>query len=1072
MNDSEDVEEQNQKKKPFLLLRRRFWIRLSILLIITPITLISILIGIIYFKQDAIVQELLLHFNEDFEGSIKLKDSHLSLFEAFPYVAIDLEDLNIYEGKIASKEKEITHIKDCYIGFDLLDIIKGDFQIKSIKINDGNLNLIQEKDGTINLLNAFKSKKEEKEIEKDFKIKLKSIDIKNLKITKYNKINNLNISSYLGKVRAQIDGSNKHFEINLDTDFSLTIDKKGEKKFLENKHFRLSTHLKLNQLSKELIIEPTVVDFEHSTFNLKGKIGLTKNIPVDLECSGNKPNFNLFIDVAPKEIALKLNQFKNKGKVYFKGKIKGETANSKIPKIDIDFGCSNGAFDNKITSKKLDQIEFNGTFTNGNNHNLSSSELVIHKFNARPEIGTFKGDFSIKNFESPEIKIALNADFKLDFIINFVNLKDFKGTKGKIILDVNFHDIIDLDAPEKVINNLNESYYTSLKVENLQLAHLNNNFSISDCNMKAKLNGHKAEMEYLKIKIGESDLNIKGQISDLPAVLHAKNTPVTCDLNMESIKINIKELASKQGVEEIDETIDNFKLNLKFNATGQELRTFKYLPKGEFFVRNFYAKFKHYPHTIHDFYADIIIDDKDFRIIDFKGVLDQSDFHFNGNLRNYNQFFDIELNKDIIVEFDMNSRKLIFENLLTYRGENMIPKEYRHEEIDNLLFHGKSNIHFNDGHFESIDFDLSNFTGKMKIHPLKFENFKMKLKINKEYIIIDNFSGKIGKSDFNLNFQHFWHNHTNSKLNSLTLKSNYLDIDEIINYNPPSKNDSSEVPKIDHDSGFSIFDLPLYELNSSIEIESLNYHHHLLNSLNLQFETNSKKIIDLKDLSFQTAEGTIKMSGKLDAQNKEKIFFKPEIAISHLDLDKFMIKFDNFGQDYVVSDNLHGFFNGEISGTIHLHPDLTPKIDDSKLSVKMVLTDGKIENFAPLKVLENYFEDKNLNRVLFDTLRNEISIDKGTITIPKMTINSSLGFMEISGSQKMTTAMDMDYVIAVPWKMIGNIAANKLFKRKRKNEESDDEILYKEDNSKFVYITLIGNLENYEVKLIRKKKAG
>jgi hypothetical protein len=1069
MNGSENKKEQNRKNKPFLLLRRRFWIRLSIILFITPITLISILIGIIYFKQDDIVQELLTHFNEDFEGSIQLKESHLSLFESFPYIAIDLEDVKIYEGKIASNENEITNLKDCYVGFDLMDILRGDLQIKSIKINNGNLNLIQEKDGSLNLLNALKSKKPEKEIEEDFKIKLKSIAVTGLKITKYNKTNNLKISSNIGKVKGEIDGSNKHFEINLDTDFSLTIDKKGKKTFLDNKHFRLSTHLKLDQLSKELTIEPTKVNFEHSTFNLKGKVELTKNVPVDLECSGNKPNFNLFIDLAPKEIALKLNQFKNKGKVYFNGKIKGETSNGKTPKIDINFGCSNGAFNNKITSKKLDEIEFSGTFTNGKSQNASSSELIIHKFKARPEIGSFKGDFSIKNFESPEIKIALNADFNLDFIIKFINLRDLKGTKGKIILDVNFHDIINLDSPEKVINNLNKSYYTSLKVENLELKHLNNDFSISNCDMKALLNGHKAEVEYLKLKIGESDMNLKGQISDLPAVIHAKNIPVSCDLNMESTKINFNELVSNK--EEADETIDNFKLNLKFNSTGQELRTFKYLPKGEFFVRNFYGKFKHYPHTIHDFYADIIVDDKDFRIIDFKGVLDQSDFHFNGNLKNYNQFFENEINKNITVEFDMNSKKLIFENLLTYKGENMVPKDYRHEEIDDLLFHGKSSIHFNDGHFESIDFDLSNFTGKMKIHPLKFENFKSNVKINKEYIVVDKFSGKIGKSDFILNFKHYWHKLSNEKLNFLTLKSNYLDVDEIINYNPPSINDSTKIPNEDHDSGFSVFDFPLYEFNSSIQIEELNYHHHLLNSFNLEFETNSKKIIDLNDLSFQTAEGTIKMSGKLDAQNKEKIFFKPEIAISYLDLDKFMIKFENFGQDYVVSDNLHGFFDGTISGTIHLHPDLTPKIDDSKLSIKMVLTDGKIVNFAPLKVLENYFEDKNLNLVIFDTLQNEISIDNGIVTIPKMTINSSLGFMEISGNHKMTTSMEMDYSIAVPWKMIGNIAANKLFKRNRKNEESDDEIIYKEENSKFVYITLFGTLDNYDVKLIRKKKA-
>jgi hypothetical protein len=64
----------------------------------------------------------------------------------------------------------------------------------------------------------------------------------------------------------------------------------------------------------------------------------------------------------------------------------------------------------------------------------------------------------------------------------------------------------------------------------------------------------------------------------------------------------------------------------------------------------------------------------------------------------------------------------------------------------------------------------------------------------------------------------------------------------------------------------------------------------------------------------------------------------------------------------------------------------------------------------------------------------------------------------------------MDYIIGVPWKMIGNVAANKLFKRNKENEASEDEIQYKNEKSKFVYLTLKGSLNDYQVQLIRKKK--
>ena len=119
---------------------------------------------------------------------------------------------------------------------------------------------------------------------------------------------------------------------------------------------------------------------------------------------------------------------------------------------------------------------------------------------------------------------------------------------------------------------------------------------------------------------------------------------------------------------------------------------------------------------------------------------------------------------------------------------------------------------------------------------------------------------------------------------------------------------------------------------------------------------------------------------------------------------------------------------------------------------------------------KTYFEDKNVSKIRFDTLRNEITFDRGTITIPKMTINSTLGFLEISGTQIMNERLDMDYEIGVPWKMIKNVAANKLFRRKKKDEEAEDEIQYKKENSKFVYVTVKGGIEDFKVNVGKKKR--
>jgi hypothetical protein len=1048
--------------------RKKIWLRLLLFFVLFPCFLFSVLLGVVYFKQDELVQKILAQANEDFEGSIKIRDSHIEPFASFPYISIDFEDFHIYEGKTQTKEKEIVHINHCYVDFNIWDIINANYKIKGIKLADGSLRLIQHKDGTLNISNALKSKKPAEEVKEDFKIDLRSISMVNLDIIKINEENNILVDAFVDKAQTKVKSSNDHFYLDLDAKFKLTIVKSGDTTFVKNKHFEVATELDVSDLTKTLTIQPTVVKFENSSFGFSGKVGLEKDVPIDLHFNGEKPNFDLIIAIAPDEIAETFRQFDNQGKVYFKADIKGKSANGNMPEINATFGCENAFFNNKQTKKSLDKIGFKGSFTNGKKRDLSTMKLEIQQFSARPEAGVFSGNIAIENFDSPDINLKLISDFDLDFIAKFVNARELSGLAGKVKLTMNFHDIIDLKNPEKAIEKLNESYFTQLEIENLRFNSPNLPAPIRDVDMKATLNGHAAKIEYFNTQIGNTDLNITGSVSDLPAIVHHTNIPVTCDLDIQSKKIDIEELTKSSGVPGIDEQIDNLKLNLRFISSAKKILESKNLPEGEFYIKNFYAKLKHYPHLFHDFHADVIVSEKDFNVVDFRGFLDQSDFHFNGFLKNYDLWLENEKNGDTYVEFDIDSKKMKFDNLFAYGGENYVPEDYRHEEIDNLKFHGKTKLHFNQSVFTAADFELSNFSGKLKIHPLKFENFSTKIHLEPNSIDVKEFSGKMGHSDFRVDLHYNFNNDNHGKKNKFSIVSQFLDVDELSNYNPlPS---DSLTQTVDHDAAFSLYDLPFSDMDFSLQVGSLNYHAHTLENFNAKFHTSKDHMVHIDQLDFVTAEGEMKMKGYLSGKDKKHIYFSPNITAKHVDIDKLMLKFDNFGQDHLVSENLHGYFNGSITGKIHLHADLVPKIDDSKIIINMLVTEGRIEKFAPLSALESYFEDKNVSKIRFDTLRNEITFDRGTITIPKMTINSTLGFLEISGTQKMNETLDMDYEIGVPWKMIKNVAANKLFSRKKKDEEAEEEIQYKKENSKFIYVTVKGGIEDFKVNVGKKKK--
>jgi hypothetical protein len=1041
---------------------------LTLFLFLFPLFLFSLALGIIYLKQDELIQEFLVKANEDFEGSIKIRESHIEPFAAFPYISIDFEDFHIYEGKRQTKEAEITHINHCFVDFNIWDILNADYKIKGIKLTQGSLRLIQHKDGSFNISNALKSKKPAEKVEEDFKIDLKSISMIDLDIVKINEENNIIVDAFVNKAQTKVKSSNDHFYLDLDAKFKLTIVQSGDTSFIKNKHFEVATELDVNDLTKTLTVQPTVVKFENSSFGFSGKVGLEKDVPIDLHFNGEKPNFDLIIAIAPDEIAETFRQFDNQGKVFFTADIKGKSANGNMPAINATFGCENAFFNNKQTNKTLDKIGFKGSFTNGKNRDLSTMKLEIQQFSARPEAGVFSGKIAVENFESPDINIQLVSDFDLDFIAKFVNARELTGLAGKVKMTMNFHDIIDLKHPEKAVEKLNESYFTQLEIENLRFDSPNLPAPIRDVDMKATLKGHAATIEYFNTQIGNTDLHITGKVSDLPAIVHHTNIPVTCDLDIQSKKIDLQQLTKSKTDAGFDEQIDNLKLNLQFTSSAKKILESKNLPEGEFFVKNFFAKLKHYPHVFYDFHADVIITEKDFNVIDFRGLIDQSDFHFNGFLRNYDLWLANEKNGETYVEFDIDSKKIKLDNLFAYGGENYVPEDYRHEEIDLLKFHGKTHLHFNHGVFTYADFELSNFSGKMKIHPLKFENFSTKTRLEPNSIDVQDFTGKMGHSDFNVDLHYNFHNGKHVKKNRLSIVSQFLDADELNNYNPPPTDSLTQA--VDHDAAFSLYDLPFSDMDFSFQVGSLNYHTHTLENFNAKFHTSKDHMVHIDQLDFVTAEGEMKMKGYLSGKDKKHIYFSPNITANHVDIDKLMLKFDNFGQDHLVSENIHGYFNGTITGKIHLHADLVPKIDDSKIVINMTVTEGSIEKFAPLTALETYFEDKNVSKIRFDTLQNEITFDRGTIIIPKMTINSTLGFLEISGTQIMNERLDMDYEIGVPWKMIKNVAANKLFRRKKKDEEAEDEIQYKKENAKFVYVTVKGGIEDFKVNVGKKKR--
>lgn len=1064
------------------LKRKKFWWRVFILVFSLPIILFGALLVYVFQNQDKIVQGEVDAMNRGHGGLIVIGDTHLAPFENFPNISIMVDDVKILESK-EENSSTILEVADIYVGLNLWDIISGKIDIQNLLIEDGFFDIVLHQDGTNNLANALATKEENNE-EEPLHIHLQNIELKNLDVHKKDESTGLDIETMIYWAKGGFQTSPDHIAAHIDSQFELNIFDKGDTTFVRQKHFEFHSDIDLDQTTGVLTIEPSGITMEHADFDLEGTVDTKNEMDMDLEIKGTKPNFDMLIAFAPEELIPVLERYENAGKIYFNMVIQGQSAFGHSPFFDVKFGASEAFLENTIFKRRVDDMGFEGHFTNGAKRNVNTMEFSMKNMTADLEKGKFLGSVLVQNFKEPDISMELDAQFDLDFVAEFLNLTDYQDASGSVDLKMKFHDIIDLDHPEQALNDLNQAYFSELKIKDLQVNSSSLPAPLKSLNAHLIMRGKKADLDLFDLKLGESDLSIKGYLSDLPAIVHHTSIPVDAHLEIQSDVLDIAEITgfSAEDSTGVDEHIEDLSVGFSFKASAKDFTESKHLPKGEFFVDSLHASLKHYPHELHDFHVDILLGDRDIEIKDFTGYIDQSDFHFNGLIHDYAFWMKDTLNGDVDLDVTFQSDLLRLEDVFAYQGENYVPEDYRHEEFDNLVLHLNSSMHYRDSQLHSIDLDLDKFDAKLHVHPMRFTDFRGRIHYEDEHLMIQKFHGQMGRTVFNVDMNYYLGEDQSTKKrdNHFGLKTNYIDFDQLTNFNtgPQKEGQQEQQNKIhttedvaEHAKAFNLYELPFTDMAFDVDIAHFIYHRIDLQKIDAHLRITQNHYVYVDTLNMNAAGGEFHMKGYFNGSDPEHIYLKPNLEIKNVNLDQLLFKFENFGQDVIVSENLHGRLSASITGNIRVYPDLVPDLDQSEVHMDVEALNGRLENYDYMLMLADYFGDKDLSNVRFDTLKNHLDVTNGVLTIPNMTIESTLGHMDISGTQDLDE--NIEYYVRIPWKIIKQGARNRIFgsKKRDKSENEEDDIIELDPNEKVRYLNLkiFGTIDNYKIRPGKKK---
>lgn len=1061
---------------------KKHWKRILLAFLGVPLLGIGGLLLYVQSHQAEIIKDQIALLNQEYQGRITVGDSQLSLWGNFPDLSIQVYDVRIFETK-AHQAPLIMEVKDMYVGFNLWDIIGGTYDIHSLRLEDGVFNIVIHEDNTTNIQNSLMTTSDESTATTP--IHLRKIGLRNLDVHTLDEATQTDVEQFIHTGQGGFAIRDSTIAGHIDTDFELNIIKDGDTTFIRKKHFEIHTDLVFNEATGILDIAPSGIVMENGDFELEGAIDTRNDVDLDLAIKGTKPNFDMLIAFAPADVIPVLEKYKNAGEIYFNATIRGPSNKGNRPAINAEFGAGKAFLENTVRAKKIDNMGFRGHFTNGADRNASTMEFSLTNMTASLEKGAFKGALFVKNFESPEVDMQLDAQFNLDFITDFLELEQVRNASGKVTLQMNFHDVIDIENPQRALQQLNQAYYAALNIEDVHLETEDLPVPLDAFNVKLVMQGKEATLEQFDVSMGRSDVSIKGFLSDLPAIVHHTDTPVKAHLDITSKTLDIAELTGFSMRDSVqtgfDEQVKNLSLGLSFVASAKDFTESAYLPRGEFFIDSLNADLQHYPHRLHDFHADILLDDRDLRLVDFTGYIDDSDFHLNGMAHDYAFWMQPERNGAVALDVKLTSKKLRLEDVFSYKGENYVPKEYRHEIFDDLALHVNSKMQYKDSSLQAIDIGLDQLDTKMELHPQRFHDFRGTIRYEEEHLMIQDFHGEIGSTRFNLDLNYFLGDDPAIKKrdNYLALQADYIDYDALFDFdlNPPKASESGDSKTSDvaaHTEAFNMYELPFTDMRFKADIAHFIYHRIDLQHIKAELRTTPDHYLYVDTLSMDAAGGNIRLNGYFNGSDPKHIYMRPDMQLTDVDLGKVLFKFENFGQDHLVSENLQGKLSARIRGKIRVYPDLVPDLDQSTLTMDVNVLNGKLIDYDPMLALSDYMGDKNLRNIRFDTLQNSLSIDQGKIDIPSMTIESTLGHMELSGTHD--SDQNIDYYLRIPWKTVRQAAWQKLFGPKKDTltaQEQEDELVTADPNGKTKYLNvkIQGTLEDYKVSLGKKRKS-
>lgn len=543
---------------------------------ITFVVIIALLIAIPLIFSDEIEEYVKKEINGMVDAKVDYTDFSLSIFKSFPDVRAGLDGVSVV-GKGRFDGDTLAYIGAFSADVDVMSVIKGDYKINAILLNDLIFNGIVAADSAVNwdiVIANDTVPVEEAAVDtaaQPLKLNLKKVSIKNANISFVDStskmaayVNNLNLD-----LKGKMYGDMTDLKLKLDIEaINLLM---NNLKMLRNASVDFDADIEADLANNEFSFKENTLNFSGVPLAFNGSVKLNEaSTLIKMSLAASKTDFRTILALVPSYIMKDVPGLKADGTLELYAKADGEYIDmNHIPSLDVAFKINNGSIKYPDLPKSLQNINIDLTAKNPGG---SADQTVVDMKKMHFELGENPFDVTlnlVKPMSNPTFKTTANGTIDLNSLKEALPLDSM--TIGGI-LKANLSVATDMQSIEKEKYEDIEADGT-LELNKFTFESKDFTKTVEVPNAKLIFSPKFLELNPLDVKLGKSDFALAGKVEQylsyvlndgtLKGVVTLKSDVIDCNELMNLTPSDssqpaaaAEEAPAESGVVEIPKNID------------------------------------------------------------------------------------------------------------------------------------------------------------------------------------------------------------------------------------------------------------------------------------------------------------------------------------------------------------------------------------------------------------------------------------------------------------------------------------------------------------------------------------